>query len=187
MIVINDRNYKMWIDRFMAGETTIEEERTLFAYFSSPTLPPDAEKYRQMFEWYTAISPEAAEPAPQPAEPKPSSFAGLTHRTLMVWVSIAASLVVLFGIGWVVAMTAEHHVEHQRLQQFEGSYAYIDGKKVTDLEFVVSIADQMDREINKRFRKADKSFDKTFKKYASPDATQREKELDKTIEKLSNK
>jgi len=46
---ITDNNYNEWVDRFLNAETSMDEERALYAYFSQRHLPPEAEKYRRMF------------------------------------------------------------------------------------------------------------------------------------------
>lgn len=45
---INHNNYREWVERFLDAETTVAEERELYAYFSRPDLPEEANKYRRM-------------------------------------------------------------------------------------------------------------------------------------------
>jgi len=38
--------------KYWSAETTVEEEKTLAAYFSQPSIAPELEPYRDLFGWY---------------------------------------------------------------------------------------------------------------------------------------
>lgn len=54
MKTINKNNVSQWVERFLNGDTTCEEEHALFEYFKQEDLPADLEKYREMMAWYAA-------------------------------------------------------------------------------------------------------------------------------------
>ena len=46
------------VTRFFDGETTLEEERRLYAFFQREDVPNDLREYQEMFWGYAAIAPK---------------------------------------------------------------------------------------------------------------------------------
>jgi len=40
------------LEKYWSAETTVEEEKTLAAYFTQPSIDPELEPYRDLFGWY---------------------------------------------------------------------------------------------------------------------------------------
>lgn len=80
------------LEKYFDGLTTLAEERELSAYFSSAKVAPHLEQYRDMFGYFAA----AREEKPQ-QEIKALPKNRTTSKT--AWLSIAASAVVLLGVG----------------------------------------------------------------------------------------
>ncbi len=48
------------VTRFFDGETTLEEERRLYAFFQREDVPDDLKEYQEMFRGYAALAPKKA-------------------------------------------------------------------------------------------------------------------------------
>lgn len=57
---MNTQDIHMLVVRFLDGETTLEEERRLYAFFQREDVPEDLQEYQEMFRAYAAIVPKAA-------------------------------------------------------------------------------------------------------------------------------
>lgn len=77
------------IEKYFQGETSIAEEKELRSYFSSQDVAPHLEQYKAMFGYFTeAKQQEFTQKIPQQ-----------TKKRKVMWLSIAASIVVLFGMA----------------------------------------------------------------------------------------
>ena len=54
---MNKQDIHTLVARFLEGETTLEEERTLYAFFQGEDVPEDLKEYQGMFRAYAAIAP----------------------------------------------------------------------------------------------------------------------------------
>lgn len=48
------------VERFLEGETTLEEERRLYAFFQRDDVPEEMKEYQEMFKAYASIAPKTA-------------------------------------------------------------------------------------------------------------------------------
>ncbi|KAF2330266.1 hypothetical protein [Flavobacterium daemonense] len=77
------------LEKYFQGETTIAEEKELKEYFSSPNVAQHLEQYQPMFGYFS-----------QATQQKSTQEIPLqTKKRNVAWLSIAASAVVLLGIG----------------------------------------------------------------------------------------
>jgi hypothetical protein len=79
------------LEKYFEAETSIAEEKELKAYFSSDNVAPSLEQYKSLFG-YTA-------------QAKQEKFSGVLllkvqKRNTVLWLSVAASMVVLLGVGF---------------------------------------------------------------------------------------
>jgi hypothetical protein len=112
------------IDRFFDGQTTNEEEQTLYAFFSGDTAPPHLQKFKPLFAYFeTGIKDEFNSPAKQKAP-------FLPKRKRLFWASIAASLLIAIASG-VFYLSGDRETD-----PYEGSYIIRNGVKITDPEIV---------------------------------------------------
>lgn len=81
---------KILVEKYFEAETTIAEERELKAYFSSENVAPPLEQYKPIFG-YAAQAKQEQFTATIPLKTK--------KRTRVVWLSVAASVAVLLGVG----------------------------------------------------------------------------------------
>lgn len=77
------------LEKYFQGETTIAEENELKEYFSSPDVAQHLEQYKPMFGYFSQVK-----------EQKSTQEIPLqTKKRNVAWLSIAASFVILLGIG----------------------------------------------------------------------------------------
>lgn len=110
-------------DRFLEGETTLEEERELYAFYRSEEVPDDLLSLRPLFIGLEEIQLET--PSITPKKKK-----GDWRK----WVMIAASVLVLFLLGGSFLWQ----------QQQNECVAYVYGERVTDRDLIMQ---EMERSI----------------------------------------
>jgi hypothetical protein len=77
------------IDKYFEGQTSIAEERELKAYFSSSDVAQHLEQYRDVFGYFTQAKEQQFTKS-VPLQPR--------KQFNVVWLSIAASIVIVFGV-----------------------------------------------------------------------------------------
>lgn len=141
---MQDEQLELLVQRFLDGETTLEEETWLYDRFNSAVeLPETLAGYADYFRDLSALaSPAPALASPRPAlsasrpaeEPLPARgrLARVPSR-LRLWLRVAASVaavaLLLLGSVWL------HDWREERLlaQVYDGSYVIVDGIKCDDL------------------------------------------------------
>jgi len=115
-------NIKSLLEKYFEAETTIAEENELKSYFSSSNVAPELEQYKPMFGYFSEAKYE-----------QPNHQATIQSKTKrnLTWISIAASVVVLFGIG---AFYFNQETQNQDLGSFENpEIAFRETQKALDL------------------------------------------------------
>lgn len=122
---IDHNNYRQWVERFLDAETTLAEERELYAYFSRPDLPEEARRYSSMFGWYEELP--ALEGVTAATQSRPVRILPLRPWQ---WAGIAAMIAILLGLGFSMrrAVGPDDYIY--------ASYMIRDGHKITDPELV---------------------------------------------------
>ena len=77
------------LEKYFQGETSIPEENQLRDYFSSSSVSPNLEQYKPIFSYLTEAKEEKFE----------HEIGFKPRKKKLAWLSIAASVVVLLGIG----------------------------------------------------------------------------------------
>ena len=80
------------LEKYFEGQTNSSEENELRNYFSSPNVVPHLEQYKPLFGYFAVAKKEEFKPNIQIQ----------SKRLRVTWLSIAASVVVLLGIGTYV-------------------------------------------------------------------------------------
>lgn len=114
-----EKDIRLLLDRFMAGETSLEEEALLGEWFRQhPDVSDDLKEYQLMFGYFDEGMPldHEAEEHVENAHPKDKAR---MHR-LWLSLSMAASVALLIGfaIPWVGRQTG--HRDDSKMAQFEG-------------------------------------------------------------------
>lgn len=80
---------ELLIEKYFQGETSIAEEKQLQDYFSNPNVAQHLEQYQPMFAYFSrAKQQQFTQQLPQQ-----------TKKRKVAWFSVAASVVVLLGLG----------------------------------------------------------------------------------------
>jgi hypothetical protein len=77
------------LEKYFQGETKSAEELELKNYFSSSEVAPHLEHYKPLFGYFTQAKAQTFQ----------LEFSRQTKKRNILWLSIAASIVVLFGVG----------------------------------------------------------------------------------------
>lgn len=96
------------LEKYFEGETSIAEEVELKNYFSSPNVAPHLEQYQPLFGYFS-IAKEQKYAQQIPLH---------SIKRKVAWLSIAASVVIMLGIGSYVYFNANVAKENNEL----GSY-----------------------------------------------------------------
>ena len=120
------------LDKYMDGTSTLDEEAILSEYFRGKDIPQEWEDYRQLFQ-------EIEEMRPQPQTIK--SRMGRHYK----WIAIAASLLILVGIGFGVR---QYQDQQEQYAIYEGSYIIRDGKKITDIKQILPELKATEQEVS---------------------------------------
>ena len=97
------------IEKYFQGETSIAEEKELRSYFSSPDVAPHLEHYKAMFGYFTeAKQQKFTQEIPQQ-----------TKKQKVMWLSIAASIVVLFGMVTFFMINTDEAVTQNELGSYD--------------------------------------------------------------------
>lgn len=97
------------LEKYFEGETSIAEENELKDYFSSQGVAPHLEQYRPLFGYFTDAK-----------EQKFTNNISLVSKKQKVkWLSIAASITVLLGIGTYTYFNANTENENKELGTYD--------------------------------------------------------------------
>ena len=127
------------LDKYMDGTSTLEEEAILSEYFRGGSIPQEWEDYRQLFQ-------EIEDMRPQPKATK------RRRGRLYKWITIAASLLILVGIGFGVL---QYQNQQEQYAIYEGSYIIRDGKKITDIKQILPELKATEQEVADMLKQQD--------------------------------
>ncbi|PKB17696.1 hypothetical protein [Flavobacterium sp. 5] len=97
------------LEKYFEGETSIAEENELKNYFSSQNVAPHLEQYKPLFGYFVEAKKENLEKN-VPLIPKKQN---------KTWLSIAASIVVLMGVGTYIYFNTDKEKENAALGTYE--------------------------------------------------------------------
>ena len=111
------------IERFLDGETSLEEERALYAYFLREDVAPELADWREMFRDYSACA------AMDGGFLSPSRPA-LRRKCLVGAVAASVLLAVIAALG------VDSYNVRWLSKRYEGSYMIVDGRRVENLNAI---------------------------------------------------
>ena len=117
-----EKDIRLLLNRFMAGETTLEEEALLGEWFRQhPDVSDDLKEYQLMFGYFDEGMPLDHEPEKHVENAHPKAKARM--RRLWLPLSLAASIALLIGfaIPWIGRQTG--HQDESKMAQLDGSTA----------------------------------------------------------------
>lgn len=147
--MIDDKNINEWLIRFFNGDTSCDEEKTLFAYFRQTNIPSSVEQYREMMEWYdNGLQREYNE---DEISQKKSWILKPVYR----YISLVASIVILFTVGLNIIKVEKRNRELIELYEiYDGSYIMENGIKNTDLSEILSEVQRVESLVDKAFEES---------------------------------
>lgn len=109
------------LEAYFDGNTNIEEERILQKYFSQEIVPVHLQEYKLMFDYFAK---NKAEKSNQTIQVTPNK-----KTWKLSWLSIAASLILLFAIYKIVPTTDSF----TDIERAEAERAYVESQKAFEL------------------------------------------------------
>lgn len=102
---MREQEIQWLVVRFFDGETTLEEERRLYAFFQRDDVPAELQEYQGMFRAYASIAPKAT--SPKGSVQKGEASKRVERRAMRpVWLRVAgiaaACLMVVSLIGYTL-------------------------------------------------------------------------------------
>lgn len=133
---LNQQQLEAAVERFMAGTTSIAEERELFAAFAAGRpVPEHLEQYREMMQWYAAMAGEkTVRRRVRPA----------------VWLSAAAALALIVTVA--VDYTGRLNALNREYMAYAGSYVISNGVKNTNIAEILPQVKGVDAIIDRQRR-----------------------------------
>lgn len=113
------------LDKYFEGETSIAEETQLREYFSAPDVAQHLEQYRPMFGYFSKAREQQFE-QPLPLQTK--------KRKTVGWLSVAASVVVLLGVGAFAYFNQQDKAANNEMGTYDDpEVAFRETQKALDL------------------------------------------------------
>lgn len=112
------------IDRFFEGQTSNEDEQTLYRFFAQENIPEHLRRYKSVFSYFESGLADESTTAPQPAVRNTSQ---LFLRRRIVWTGVAAAA--LIGVALCVS-----YWKAADFDPYEGSYIVRDGVRMTNIK-----------------------------------------------------
>jgi hypothetical protein len=113
-------NIEKLLEKYFEATTTVEEEKTLQAYFSKENIAPHLEKYAPLFVHFSKAKQEKFTKQIPVKNRKP--------KQKQKWMSIAAVAVLLLGVYFT-----NNYIEQKKEEQAQAEYAYQQTKKALNL------------------------------------------------------
>lgn len=162
---------KELIDKFMAGQTTGDEERRLFeAFADGNALEPELEELRPMMQWYAGLDKIRSEKS-RPRLPR-----------FVAWTGVAATVAML--------LTVSIHFFYQRSEmpeewrEYAGSYVIRNGVKYTNLAQIMPEIKRAEQTVSRSRDIAVESVRQALERPGLPDAIDMS---DPEVSKIINK
>lgn len=92
---MESHNIRQLLEKYFDGETSVDDERVLKDYFSSDAVAPEFSEYKDIFGFYAA----------EKTHTSTREFTIKKESNLRQILGIAASVVVILGIGFILLNT----------------------------------------------------------------------------------
>lgn len=126
-----DEKIKQLVDRFMAGETSLDEERALYRYFSADNVAEELVPLREYFCSLASLSQDEA-------IAQPPKFKLLHLVTRPKFIAAAASIALFLALGSTLLV--------DRSQNYCEAFVY--NKHVTNTKEVMKVVDETMQDIH---------------------------------------
>lgn len=102
----NRENISRMLERFMAGDSTLDEEQMLSRYFATHEVDEHWKPYQQMFAHFDAGMPTGSDASTD-------TVARHRRRRWLLWTAAAATAALLLTVGWRMFNTVHVSVDPQ--------------------------------------------------------------------------
>ena len=109
------------IDGYFEGLTSLKEEEKLREYFRGENVPEEWKIYQPIFQYF--------DDERNTVENKITMFPSTRRRTIYLWISAAACVVLFFGLRFIFPVSNPNQLS-------ASSTIYINGKKYSDIELI---------------------------------------------------
>ena len=114
-----EKDIRLLLDRFMAGETSLEEETLLGEWFRlHPDVSDDLKEYQLMFGYFDEGMPLDHEAEEHVENAHPKAKARMRHLWLSLSMAASIALLIGFAILWVGRQTG--HQDDSKMAQLDG-------------------------------------------------------------------
>ena len=114
-----EKDIRLLLDRFMAGETSLEEEALIGEWFRKhPNLSDDLKEYQMMFGYFDEGMPLDHEAEEHVENAHPKAKARMRHLWLSLSMAASIALLIGFAILWVGRQTG--HQDDSKMAQLDG-------------------------------------------------------------------
>lgn len=137
------------LERFFEAETSIREEKELYAFFNGGAVPEHLGKYRKMFNYFETELEGELNQAAKTGRPEPAIR---RKKHWGVWTSAAAIALILLMLSPVVFKT-------NAFNPYEGSYIVRNGVKITDTDLIRPELEAIEREVLRQEEEEDRLLD----------------------------
>jgi len=100
-------NIEKLIEKYLEAETSIEEEKELRSYFSSPNVAPHLKQYKYLFQYFTIAKNETSN----------KSVTLKTRKINFKWLTVAASFILAIGF-YTFSEVKNNNQEKEALQAY---------------------------------------------------------------------
>ena len=101
-------NIDKLVEKYLNAETTLQDEKTLRTYFKEAVVPTHLQEYAYLFSYFANTKDETFSQTIKLESKK-------SKKSTVKWLSIAASILLLFGIF----IGEQAYKRHQAKKQFE--------------------------------------------------------------------
>jgi hypothetical protein len=119
------------LERFFDGETSNEEERTLYHFFAQEDIPLHLRRYKPVFDYFESGLEKEINRLPKESVEPPEPLRHATpKRRLRIAVGVVASLLILLTAGLLFLKKTD------AFDPYEGSYIVRNGVRITDINII---------------------------------------------------
>lgn len=114
-----EKDIRLLLDRFMAGETSLEEEALLGEWFRQhPDVSDDLKEYQLMFGYFDEGMPLDYEAENHVEDAHPKTKARMRRLWLPIGMAASIALLIGFAIPWIGQQTG--HQDESKMAQLDG-------------------------------------------------------------------
>lgn len=134
---MENKDIEQLIERFLGGETTLAEERKLYAFFAhEEDVPEELRDYTEFFRDLAVLPQPEAKHKPSMENPtatgKPST-PPLRHISISLWPRLAAGIAASLILAVGITLGYRSYENDQLARRYGGSYIIVNGQRIDDL------------------------------------------------------